>query len=68
MAGMLKMEHYDLNNYLRQMDSFRAADQARENLVNVSNNAGTKTVRKSSTDQSRNLLRSYQVSHERMKN
>ncbi|KAF3002942.1 hypothetical protein E8E13_003727 [Curvularia kusanoi] len=28
------MANYDLNNYLRQMDSFRAADHARENLVN----------------------------------
>jgi hypothetical protein len=30
------MASYDLNNYLRQMESFRAADHARENLVNVS--------------------------------
>ncbi|KAJ4340864.1 hypothetical protein N0V87_002218 [Didymella glomerata] len=28
------MANYDLNNYLRQMESFRAADHARENLVN----------------------------------
>lgn len=36
MVGILEMENYDLNNYLRQMDGFRATDQARENLVNVS--------------------------------
>jgi hypothetical protein len=36
MVGILDMANYDLNNYLRQMDSFRAADHARENLVNVS--------------------------------
>ncbi|OSS48121.1 hypothetical protein B5807_06438 [Epicoccum nigrum] len=34
MVGILDMANYDLNNYLRQMDSFRAADHARENLVN----------------------------------
>ncbi|KAJ8115693.1 hypothetical protein OPT61_g2722 [Boeremia exigua] len=28
------MANYDLNNYLRQMESFRAADHARDNLVN----------------------------------
>lgn len=36
MVGILSMANYDLNNYLRQMESFRAADHARENLVNVS--------------------------------
>lgn len=30
------MSNYDLNDYSRQMEGFRAADQARENLVNVS--------------------------------
>ncbi|KAF9701721.1 hypothetical protein EKO04_000380 [Ascochyta lentis] len=34
MVGLLSMANHDLNSYLRQMDSFRAADQARETLVN----------------------------------
>ncbi|KAF1923758.1 uncharacterized protein M421DRAFT_405072 [Didymella exigua CBS 183.55] len=34
MVGLLSMANYDLNNYLRQMESFRAVDHARENLVN----------------------------------
>ncbi|KAF2627044.1 hypothetical protein BU25DRAFT_411148 [Macroventuria anomochaeta] len=34
MVELLSMANYDLNNYLRQMESFRAADHARENLVN----------------------------------
>jgi hypothetical protein len=40
MVGVLGMANYDLNNYLRQMESFRAADHARENLVNVSEAGG----------------------------
>ena len=35
MVELLSMANYNLNNYLRQMESFRAADHARENLVNV---------------------------------
>lgn len=36
MVGILKMANYDLNIYLHQMESFRAADRARDNLVSVS--------------------------------
>jgi NifB/MoaA-like Fe-S oxidoreductase len=62
MVGILDMANYDLNNYLRQMDSFRAADHARENLVNVSYTSG-KGTREAPTYQCRNLLRSSQVSY-----
>jgi hypothetical protein len=65
MVGILDMANYDLNNYLRQMDSFRAADHARENLVNVSYTPGSgKGTREAHANQRRNLLRSSQVSYE----
>lgn len=56
------MANYDLNNYLRQMESFRAADHARENLVNVCK-AG-EGAHKPTTDECRNSLRSFRVSYE----
>ena len=59
------MANYDLNHYLRQMESFRAADHARENLVNVSGAAG-EGASGTHTNERRNLSRNSQVSYENM--
>lgn len=65
MVGLLSMANYDLNNYLRQMESFRAADHARENLVNVSEMGG-EAIYEGGTNQHRNLLRSSRDCYENM--